>query len=69
MKETVNVLSAEIDKSKTYLDRVRDEQVAEATEGLKVKALGDVTANARVNAPSSRRSSPSTSNAKGDLEL
>ena len=69
MKETVNVLSAEIDKSTTYLDRVRDEQVAEATKGLKVEALGDVTADRRVNAPSSRRSSPSTSNAKGDLEL
>jgi uncharacterized protein YaaN involved in tellurite resistance len=34
MKQTVNTLSGEIEKAQSYLDRVRDEQVAEATKDL-----------------------------------
>jgi len=35
MKQTVNMLSGEISKAQTYLDRVREEQVKEATKEMK----------------------------------
>jgi uncharacterized protein YaaN involved in tellurite resistance len=46
MKQTVNVLSQEVDHAQTYLDRVRQEEVASATEDLNLNAnppkLGEV---------------------------
>jgi uncharacterized protein YaaN involved in tellurite resistance len=36
MKVTVNALSSQIEKAQSYLDRVRDEDVKEATRGLGV---------------------------------
>lgn len=38
MKQTVETLSQEIDKAKTYLDKVRERQVDEATRDLKLPA-------------------------------
>ena len=40
MQQTVDTLSAEIDKSRTYLDRVRDERVESATADLTLDAPG-----------------------------
>ena len=40
MQETVETLSAEIDKSRTYLDRVRNEKVESATADLTLDAPG-----------------------------
>ncbi len=41
MQQTVDVLASEIDKSKTYLDRVRDERAESATADLTTDAIGD----------------------------
>ena len=40
MQQTVDTLSAEIDKSRTYLDRVRDKRVESATADLTLDAPG-----------------------------
>ena len=41
MKQTVDTLSTEIDKAKTYLDREREVQVQEATSDLSLPAPSD----------------------------
>jgi uncharacterized protein YaaN involved in tellurite resistance len=42
MKQTVDTLSAEVEKSKTYLDRVRSDTVQEAVARLPAAAEGDL---------------------------
>ena len=42
MKQTVDLLSSEVAKAKTYADKVRDEQVKEAVETLRLPAEGDI---------------------------
>ncbi len=42
MKQTVNVLSTEIDKANTYLDRSRGEAATKATSGLNIGTSNDI---------------------------
>lgn len=43
MKKTVDVLSTEIEKSKTYTDRVRAEEAEQITENTKIDTSGVVS--------------------------
>jgi hypothetical protein len=42
MRQTVEVLSTEVAKARSYVDRVRDEQLNGATAGLGASVDGDV---------------------------
>jgi uncharacterized protein YaaN involved in tellurite resistance len=42
MQKTVDVLTHEVDKSRTYLDRVRGEQVKGVTESLNTSTRGEI---------------------------
>jgi len=42
MQKTVDVLTHEVDKSRTYLDRVRGEQVKSVTESLNTSTRGEI---------------------------
>jgi len=42
MKQTVDTLSAEVEKSKSYLDRIRSDKVQEAVASLPASAEGDL---------------------------
>jgi hypothetical protein len=43
MAQTVETLSEEVTKAKTYMDKIRQGQAAEATAGLNIKDDGIVT--------------------------
>jgi hypothetical protein len=42
MQKTVDVLTHEVDKSRSYLDRVRGEKVKSVTESLSLATSGDI---------------------------
>lgn len=58
MQKTVDTLSTEVGKAQTYLDRVRVEQAAAATAGVRIEESGSApTAGAAASAPGTGSSS------------